>query len=159
MKDLSATIIILSAFFVITLGVVGTVLFRIAQGPQPPLEYTQHSYLAETVQLRTGQHLRYTPELIVRESGRVDILRSYWSIDKSADAVLCDGTTPAPTETISRNRPKGIIGNIRGGRYVDTPVPNLPKGKYLYLTSASGPGRGQSDYEVYFEVVSNCGNG
>lgn len=135
----------------------GALIYQSFQPPPPPsapLEYTQHSYPAERVQLRPGDHLRYSPQLIVRQSGKIEVFRSYWSVDKSADAVLCSGV-PAPTDKIERNRPKGIVGNIRGGRVVDVPIPTLPNGKYLYLTSVSGPGRGQSDYEVPFEVVGS----
>lgn len=130
--------------------------FILARGPEPPLEYTQHEYQAERTELAPGDTLIYTPTLYIRAAGRIDILRTFWSVDRSADAVLCSGE-PAPIVQITRNRPRGILNNFRGGSAVKLPIPNLPPGDYLLLSSASGPGRGQSDYQVKFSIRRKCG--
>lgn len=123
--------------------------------PAAPLEYTQHEYAAARTELAPGETLVYSPTLTIRAAGRIDILRSFWNADKGSDAVLCSGQ-PAPIIQISRNRPRGVLNNFRGGAVVSIPVPNLPPGHYLLLSSASGPGRGQSDYQVAFRVTKPC---
>lgn len=123
--------------------------------PAAPLEYTQHEYTPARADLAPGDTLICSPTLTIRAAGRIDILRSYWNVDTGADAVLCSGV-PAPIIQLSRNRPRGILNNFRGGASVSLPVPNLPPGHYLLLSSASGPGRGQSDYQVAFRVTKPC---
>lgn len=123
--------------------------------PSAPLEYTAHDYAPARADLAPGDTLIYSPTLTVRAPGRIDILRSYWNVDTGTDAVLCSGQ-PAPIIEISRNRPRGVLNNFRGGASVRLPVPNLPPGRYLLLSSASGPGRGQSEYQVRFSIRQKC---
>jgi hypothetical protein len=129
--------------------------YVLAAGPGAPLQYTERSYTPEHSVLAPGDTLVYTPTLVIRRAGRIEVLRSFWSVDTSKDAALCSGD-PAPIIEIVRNRPASIIGNVRGGVAVTVPVPNLPPGRYLLLTSVSGPGGGQDAYEVPFVITKNC---
>ncbi len=137
------------------LFVFGVMLVRLAQPPEPPLHYTQAEYKPERTIYAPGEPLVYSPTLIVARAGRIDVLRSFWSRTKDANATLCSGQS-APVIQISRNFPPSTVGNVRGGSRVQLLVPLLPPGDYWLISSASGPNGGQSVYSVPFKVTQAC---
>lgn len=123
--------------------------------PLPPIHYTQEDYYPDRAVYAPGDTLMYTPTLTINVGGRVDFLRTYWDDTRSQSARLCDGAF-APQDAFSRNLPRGIIGNARGGMAVPYTVPKLPPGHYRILNSATKPSGGESDYEVPFEIIETC---
>jgi hypothetical protein len=141
---------------VVMIAVTIFALLRLAQPPEPPLHYTAAEYPAARPVYAPMETMIYTPTLIVKQEGRIDVLRSFWSRTLDSAALLCDGS-PAPTIEARRNLPAGTVGDIRGGRAVLVPIPNLPPGDYWLISSATGPGGGQSVYQTPFRVVRACG--
>jgi hypothetical protein len=123
--------------------------------PQPPIRYTQLDYYPDRAVYAPGETLVYTPTLIVNLAGRTNFLRTYWDDTRNQSARLCDGTS-VPQDEFSRNLPRGIIGNARGGTSVSYTVPKMPPGHYRILNSATKPSQGESDYEVPFEIRQAC---
>lgn len=145
-----------AAVAIVMVAIAVVALIRLAAPPEPPIHYTQAAYLPERALYAPGESLVYTPTLIIKTPGRVTVLRSYWNLGTDRNATLCSGQS-APVIEISRNLPAGSIGNVRDGNAVRLPVPDLPNGDYLLLSSAVGAGGGQSVYEVRFRVVGSCG--
>lgn len=155
MKRPSPALLIVGATFAGILFVFGYMLFQIAQPIAPPLHYTQLAYTPARAVYAPLESMVYTPTLEIKQAGRVDVLRSFWSVTTDSAASLCDGSS-APTTEIKRNLPPGAVGDIRGARAVRITIPNLPPGDYLLLSSATGPGGGQSVYQVSFTVIKKC---
>lgn len=145
-----------AAVAIVMVAVVAYALFRLASPPPPPIHYTQAEYAAARAVLAPGASLVYTPTLEIKNAGRVTVLRTFWNRDTNQNAVLCSGQS-APIIEITRNLPASIVNDFRGGNAVHIPVPDLPNGRYWLLSSASGPGGGQSTYSVPFEVTNSCG--
>jgi hypothetical protein len=131
-------------------------LFRLARPADPPIHYLAAEYTPDRTTYAPHETMVYTPSLKITKEGRVDVLRSFWNRTENTAATLCDGSS-APIITTTRNLPAGMVGNVRGGRAVRIPIPNLPPGDYWLISSASGPGGGQSVYQVPFSVVRHCG--
>ena len=146
---------ILSVIGIAILFVLGRVLVQIAQPPEPPLHYTQAEYKAEKAVYAPGESMVYSPTLIVARAGRIDVLRSFWSRTKDANATLCSGVS-APTISVSRNFPASVVGNVRGGARVQLLIPPLPPGDYWLLSTATGANGGQGVYQVPFRVERAC---
>lgn len=154
--------IILGASLLGALFVIGYMFYRIGEEiaqpeppPEPPIHYTQDEYLPARAIYAPGQTMIYSPTLIIRTPGRVDVFRSFWNRDKDANAALCSGQ-PAPTISVSRNFPATTLGNVRGGSRVQVLIPPLPPGRYWLLSSAVGPDGGQSMYQVPFVIAKQC---
>lgn len=132
------------------------VLVRLAQPPEAPLHYTQAEYLPDKPVYTPGDTMTYSPTLVLRSGGRIDVLRSFWSRNQDRSATICSGQS-APVIQISRNLPAGSVGDVRGGARVRIMIPDLPPGDYWLLSSAVGPDGGQSLYQVPFSVKKECG--
>lgn len=156
MKKYAAIIVVMFALLLSILAVL-IQTYRAAQR-SAPLEYTQSSYTPDRAVYRPGDSLVYTPTLVVRHEGRVNVLRTFWDLTRNQSAQLCSGVA-AKRITIENNLPVGIVGNVRGGRSVPVRLEDLPNGDYALITSASGPDGGQGVYEVRFTVVGSCGGG
>jgi hypothetical protein len=131
-------------------------VFRLFLPPEPPIHYTHGEYAPDKSVYAPGETLIYTPTLVVKLEGRTDFLRTYWDVTRSAPARLCDGRE-APQEQFSRNLPRGIVGNARGGNQVRKFVPKMPPGDYVLLSSAvKAGGGGEGYYEVAFSISEPC---
>lgn len=145
-----------AAVAIVMVAIAVVALVRLARPADPPIHYTQAEYTPQHAAYAPGESLVYTPTLVIKVAGRVNVLRSYWNVTTDRNAVLCSGQ-PAPVIEISRNLPIGSIENVRDGNAVRLPVPDLPNGEYLLLSSAVGADGGQSVYQVRFKVVRSCG--
>lgn len=143
------------AIAVVGVAVLVYALILVTSPPEPPIHYTQAEYAPARAVYAPGESMVYSPTLIIKAAGRVDVFRSFWDRDRDQNAALCSGGA-APTIAISRNFPMSVIGNVRGGSRVQLLIPNLPPGRYWLLSSASGPGGGQSVYRVPFDVTQKC---
>lgn len=123
--------------------------------PEPPIHYTQGEYLPERSVYAPGESFVYSPTLVIKTAGRIDVFRSFWDRTHDRNATLCSGGS-APTISIARNFPISTVGNVRGGSRVQLIVPPLPPGDYYLISSASGPNGGQSVYVVPFSIRREC---
>ncbi len=145
-----------AAVAIVMVAVVAFALFRLARPPEPPIHYTQEEYTPNKAVYEPGQSMVYSPTLVIRVPGRVNVLRSFWDRTNDRNAVLCSGQS-APVLQVSRNFPPTTIGNVRSSGRVQLLIPDLPPGEYWLLSSASGPDGGQSQYAVPFSIRKECG--
>lgn len=153
--QLYAISIVASVAAIVMVCVALYAVYSYIRPPEPPLHYSAAEYQAERPTYAPGENLVYTPTLTVRRTGLVTVIRTFWSVSQDTAATLCDGSS-APIIEVKRILPAGLVGDVRGGRQVRIPVPNLPPGDYLLLSSASGPNAGQSVYQVRFSVTQSC---
>lgn len=149
-KDILLNTVVFGAVLVVALGLANAI-----PGEEPPIHYTDQEYAADKAVYMPGETLIYTPTLVIKREGRTFFLRTFWDDTRDGAARLCDGSD-APQDEFSRNLPRGIIGNARGGRQVTIVVPKLPPGSYRLLSSALKVGGGESHYEVPFRVERAC---
>jgi hypothetical protein len=150
-----SVLLFLSALLLSILFVFGFMLVNLAKPPAPPLHYRSIEYAPARSVYAPGETMVYTPELEVRNAGRVDVLRSFWDVTRDQAATLCSGGS-APIIEVKRNLPAGTVGNVRGGKAVRVSVPMMPPGDYLLISSATGPSGGQSVYQVAFSIDAAC---
>jgi hypothetical protein len=145
-------------YLVVVAGAVFVVVYALwnALQTEPPIHYTQATYEPNKAVYAPGETLIYTPSLQVAQEGWTDFLRTFWDATRDSSAKLCDGSD-APQDAFSRNLPRGILGNARGGRAVSVVVPKMPPGDYILQSSAvKHSGGGQGYYEVKFSITQAC---